>query len=187
MFQKDDNAIVLDFLPKGRAVGKPEPLAQVIGEKFFRLLEIVIKPGVVLKHGDKIYIGDGEWKEVERVKRRISANDLTSFAKNELPFTIEKIVRDNEQRYVDFFNKSQPISTRVHQMELLPGVGKKHMFDILDERKKGPFKSFEDLRNRIKFLPEPVSIIVKRILQEIENDNERFRLFAVGPPTRDRY
>ena len=72
-------------------------------------------------------------------------------------------------------------------MELLPGVGKKHMFDILDERKKSPFKSFEDLQNRVKFLPEPRGMIVKRILQEIENDNERFRLFVAGPPRQDRY
>ena len=187
MFQRDDNAIVLDFLAKGRAMGKPEPLAQIIGEKYFRLLEVVIKPGVTLKQGDRIYIGEGEWKEVERVKRRIGARDLTSFAKNELPFTVEKIVRTNEEYYVNFFNKSQPISTRVHQMELLPGIGKKHMFDILDERKKSPFKSFEDLRARVKFLPDPVSTVVKRILQEIENDNERFRLFVAGPPRPDRY
>ncbi len=187
MPQRDEYAIVLDFLPKGRAVGKPEPLAQVIGEKYFRLLEIVVKPGVVLKHGDKIYIGEGEWQQVERIKRRISARELTNFSKNELPFTVERIVREHEQHYVDFFNKSQPISTRVHQMELLPGIGKKHMFDILQERKKGTFKSFEDLRSRIKLLPEPVGMIVKRILQEIENENERFRLFAAGPPRQDRY
>ncbi len=187
MLQRDEYAIVLDFLPKGRAVGKPEPLAQVIGEKFFRLLEVVIKPNFTLKHGDRIYIGEGQWEHVERIKRRIGANDLTSFAKNELPFTVEKIVKDNEQTYVNFFNKSQPISTRVHQMELLPGVGKKHMFDILDERKKAPFKSFEDLQSRVKFLPEPRGMIVKRILQEIENDNERFRLFVAGPPRQDRY
>lgn len=187
MFYKDENAVVLDFLPKGRAAGKPEPLAQVIGINYFGLLEVVIKPGLTVKTGDKVYIGEGERKEVERIKRRIAANELTTLAKSELPFIVEKIVKENEQKYVDFYSKAQPLSTRVHQLELLPGIGKKHMWDILAERKKGPFKSFDDLKNRVKLLPDPVGMIVKRILREIENENERYRLFAVGPPRREEY
>jgi len=187
LFYRDDNAIVLDFLPKGRASGKPEPLAQVIGDKYFGLLEVIIKPGISVKTGDKVYIGEGERKEVERIKRRISARDLTTLARSELPYIVEKIVKENEKRYVDFFNKCQPISTRLHQLELLPGIGKKHMWAIISERKKGEFKSFEDLKNRVKLLPDPVGMIVKRILQEIENEHERYRLFAVGPPQRERF
>jgi len=185
MFYKDENAVVLDFLSKGRAAGKSEPLAQVLGMNYFGLLEVVIKPGTAVKTGDKIYIGEGERKEVERIKRRIAANELTTMAKSELQFVVEKIVKENEAKYVEFFSKAQPLSTRVNQLELLPGIGKKHMWDIIEERKKGPFKSFEDLKSRVKLLPDPVGMIVKRILQEIENENERYRLFAVGPPRKE--
>ena len=111
-------------------------------------------------------------------------NDLTSFAKSELPFVIEKLVKENEQRFVDFFNNAQPISTRLHQLELLPGIGKKHLWDIIDERKKGPFTSFEDVKNRIKLMPDPSNAIIKRIMEELENDNVRFRLFVSGPTKR---
>jgi len=185
MFYKDENAIVLDFLSKGRAAGKYEPLAQVLGINYFGLLEVVIKQGIAVKTGDKVYIGEGERKEVDRIKRRIASNELTTMAKSELHFVVEKIVKENEQKYVDFYTKSQPLSTRVHQLELLPGIGKKHMWDIIGERKKGPFKSFEDLKSRVKLLPDPVGMIVKRILMEIENENERYRLFAIGPPRRE--
>ena len=183
---RDDYCVVLDFLPKGHAAWKrPEPIAQCIGEKYFALLEIVPREGIVLKNGDKVYIGDAERKEVERIKRRISEKELTTFARNELPFIVEKIVKENEKRFVDFVNTAQPLSTRVHQLELLPGIGKKHMWDIIGERKKGPFKNFEDLKARVKLLPEPVGMFQKRILQEIENENERFRLFAIGPPRKE--
>ena len=187
MFYRDETAIVLDFLPRGRAEGKPEALAQVLGINYFGLLEVVIKPGIVVKTGDKVYIGEGERKEVDRIKRRIAANELTTMAKSELPFMVEKIVKENEAKYVEFFSKSQSLSTRVHSLELLPGIGKKHMWDIIAERKKGPFKSFEDIKNRVKLLPEPVGMVVKRILAEIENENERYRLFAAGPPRREDY
>lgn len=181
---RDETAVVLDFLPKGHATGRPEPLAQLLGNKYFTLLEAVAREGVTIKHGEKVYIGDGERKEIDHIKRRININDLTTFARSELPFVIEKVVHDDETRFVDFFNKSQPISTRVHQLELLPGIGKKHMFDILAERKKAPFKNFEDIKARIRLLSDPANLVAKRILKEIENENERFRLFVLGAPQR---
>ena len=187
MFARDDYAIVLDFLPRGRASGKPEPLAQVLGDKYFGLLEVVVRPGMAVKTGDKIYIGDNDRKEVDHIKPRIGANELTTLAKSEINFAVDKIVKEDEPRFVDFFNKATSLSTRVHQLELLPGIGKKHMWDIIGERKKGPFKDFEDLKNRVKLLPDPRGMIIKRIVEEIENENERYRAFAAGPPQRDRW
>ena len=183
--QRDERAVVLDFLPKGRASGKPEPLAQVMGINYFGLLEVVIREGAIVKHGDKVYIGEGERKEVDHIKRRISANELTSFARNELPSQVDKLVREDEKKYVDFYNKATSITVRTHQLELLPGIGQKHMWAIIEERKKGPFKGWDDLKERIKLLPDPASLIVKRIVQEIENEDERFRLFAIGPARRE--
>ena len=109
---------------------------------------------------------------------------MTTFAKSELPFVVENLVKENEIRFVEFFNKSQPISTRLHQLELIPGVGKKHMWDIIKERKKGPFTSFDDIRNRIKLMPDPRSSVIKRIMEELEDDNVRYRLFVAGPTRR---
>jgi putative nucleotide binding protein len=182
---RDDNCIVLDFLPRGHATGRGEPIVQVLGEKYFSLLEVVVKKELNLKPGDKIYIGEGKRDQVDYIKRRVPVNDLTTFAKSELPVVIEKLVKENEPRFVDFFNKSTSISTRIHQLELLPGVGKKHMWDIINEREKnGPFKNFDDLKKRIHLLPDPVNAIVRRIMQELENENERFHLFVIVPQKR---
>jgi len=184
MFLKDENVIVLDFLPRGHSMGKQEPLAQVIGIKYFSLLEVVVKSDVVLKNGDTVYIGESKRDKIDHIKRRITINDLTSFAKSEIPFIVEKLVKENEGRFVSFFNTARPISTRLHQLELLPGVGKKHMWDIINERKNGEFKNFEDVKKRIKLMPDPMSSVIKRIMEELENDDVRFRLFVAGPVKR---
>lgn len=184
MFLRDENVIVLDFLPHGHPVGKPEPIAQVLGEKYFSLLEVVIRRDVTVKHGDRIYIGEGKRDKADHIKRRITANDLTTFAKTELPHLVEEFVSKNEQTFVEFFNKAQSITTRLHQLELIPGFGKKHMWDIINERKKGEFKSFEDLKKRVKLLPDPKTAIIKRVMKELENEEERYRLFVAGPRRR---
>lgn len=175
---KDEYAIVLDFLPKGYGYGKPEPIAQVIGTSFFTLLEVVPREGVVLKPGDKVYIGSGKREEIDHIKRRINYDKLTAFAKSELEETVKRIVEENEEKFVEFFNKAQPVTVRLHQLELLPGIGKKHMWEILEERKKEPFKSFEDIKTRVKLLPNPKELIIKRILMEIKGEDDKYRIFT---------
>ncbi len=183
-FLKDEYVIVLDFLSRGHATGRQEPLAQVIGTKHFSLLEIVVRRDEVLKSGEKIYIGESKRDKVERIKRRIRMNDLTSFARSEVPFVIEKLIEENEQMFVDFFNNSRSLTTRQHQLELLPGVGKKHMWEIIKQRKIEKFKSFEDIKERIKLMPDPANAIQKRIMEELEDENPRYRLFVSGPVKR---
>ena len=94
------------------------------------------------------------------------------------------IVKNNEERFVKFFNEAPPITTRFHSLELLPGLGKKTMLEILEERKKEPFKSFEDIKNRVKTIHSPEKLIAKRILEELENPNEKYRLFTRPPLIR---
>ncbi|MFH0929222.1 MAG: DUF655 domain-containing protein [Candidatus Aenigmatarchaeota archaeon] len=183
-FLRDENVIVLDFLSRGHATGRQEPIAQVIGNKYFSLLEVVVKKDVILKTGDVVYIGESKRDKIDHIKRRITVRDLTTFAKSELPFVVEKVVVENEIIFVEFFNKAQSISTRLHQLELIPGVGKKHMWDIIKERKSGPFANFADIKKRIKLMPDPKSSVIKRIMEELDDDNIRYRLFVAGPVRR---
>ena len=97
---------------------------------------------------------------------------MSSAAKSELPYVMEELVTKNEARFIEFFNESQAISTRLHSLELLPGIGKKLMWEIIDERRE-PFKSFEDISSRIKSLPAPKKLIVKRVLLELEGGERK--------------
>lgn len=180
MVAKDDYVIVLDFLPHGRPGDrKAEPLAQAIGEKFFNLLEIIIKDGVAIKPKDKLYIGGDKREEVKYIRSRIDYRQLTNFSKTELESTIKDLITNNEEKFVDFFNRAGPLTTRLHSLELLPGIGKRHMWEIINERKKKPFENFTDLKQRVSMLPDPNKMIIKRILDELQS-KDRHRLFVAS-------
>ena len=92
-------------------------------------------------------------------------------------YVVKDIVKKDEKKYVDFFNKAQPLSTRMHQIELLPGVGKKHMWQIIDARKEKEFETFKDIKKRGKLMPDPEKAIIRRILLELQG-KEKHRLFV---------
>ena len=183
---KDDWVIVLDFLPNGTSGrGKMEPIAQVIGEKYFSLLEVVPRDDTELSLGDRVYVGEGTRKKIKYIKRSISIVELTAFSRSELEEVVGDLVREEEERFIEFFNQAGPISTRMHSLELLPGVGKKHMWELIGERKGKPFESYSDLKTRVQLLPDPEKMIVKRIMVELKGDDPRHRLFALHKSRED--
>ncbi len=176
--EKEETAIILDYLPNGYPLErKMMPIAQAIGKKNLILLELVPRRGVSLDVGEEVYIGEGKRDKVYYILGRLHREKLTESAKNQLQELIEKIVKEREKEFVDFFNKSDAINKRLHQIELLPGFGKRHMQEILNQRKEKEFESFEDMKNRIQNLPDPEKAIQKRILTELIN-MERHNLFV---------
>ena len=179
---KEENAIVLDFLPNGypfddRPMYMKTPIAQALGKEHFALLELVPKKGVHLQPFEEVYIGEGKRDKVHHIVGKLAMPKLTRTAKSELQFAIKDIVNKNEKKFVGFFNSAMPLSTRMHQIELLPGVGKKHMWEIINAREEKPFESFEDIRKRVKLIPDPEKLVVKRILEELEG-TEKHRIFV---------
>jgi len=183
----EDRGIVLDFLPQGhpndpRPIHLREPTAQILGDTFFTLLEVVPLRGVVFTPHERVFIGKGERDKVERIKRRIGYEELTAAAKSELPVAIERLIDESSERFIEFFNRAAPLTVRFHQLELIPGIGKKLMWAILEERKKGPFADFEDMKRRVRGLTNPKSLIAKRVVKELEGA-DRYRIF-VRPPAK---
>ena len=175
--EKEEYAIVLEYLPNGYPLErKMMPIAQAIGKKNLTLLELVPRRGVSFDIGEEVYIGEGKRDKVYYILGRLPREKLTESAKKQLQEFIKKTVKEREPQFIIFFNKSEAINKRVHQIELLPGFGKKHMKDILEQRHEKPFESFEDMRNRIPNLPDPEKAIEKRIFEEIVN-LERYNLF----------
>ncbi|AAT42972.1 DUF655 domain-containing protein [Picrophilus oshimae] len=180
----EEYAYVLDYLPQGRPDERnfrsQQPLILAIGEDEFKLLEIIANPNAVITIGDRIYIGKDQQKrdKIISIKRRITYKELTSAAVSELPYIIEDIIDKNPKKFIDFFNKSEPINSRLHTLELLPGLGNKSMWSILEERKKKPFESFEDISERVKSVHNPKKMIVNRILDELQNRYEKYKLFV---------
>jgi putative nucleotide binding protein len=175
---KEDYAIVLDFLPHGRPFsGRRIPVAQVLGENYFILLEVVPKKGISLEPNERIYLGPDKRDKVHHVVGRIKLGDLTNAARVGLPQIIEELVQKREREFVEFFNRAGPITTRFHQLELLPGIGKRHMWKILEEREKKKFESFEEIKQRIDLLPDPKKAVIKRIIEELEG-KDKYKIFV---------
>ncbi len=177
MSDKEENAIVLDFLPYGYPLeNKMMPIAQAIGTKNFTLLQLVPRRGVKLEVDEEVYIGEGKRDKVYYILGRIPENKMTETAKQQLETFISKVVGEKEQTVVDFFNEAEAINTRLHQFELLPGFGKRHTEAILAARKEKPFESLEDLKKRVSNLPDPRKAAEKRYWNEIMG-NEKYFLF----------
>jgi putative nucleotide binding protein len=177
---KEERAIVLDYLEHGYPFDSSpmkSPVAQALGLDHLTLLELVPKKGIFLQPHEEVYIGEGKREKIHHIKGRIPAQKLTVTAHSELKHIVKDIVSKNEKKFTQFFNEAQPLSTRMHQLELLPGLGKKHMWEILQARKEKIFENFSDLKKRVKLLPDPQTLIVKRIISELEG-KEKYRIFV---------
>jgi putative nucleotide binding protein len=168
----EEHAYVLDFMPHGKSIlikGREGSIIQAIGKEWLTLLEVLALNNTSFEIGEPICIAKEGRTKVISVLGRIRYEDLTNDAKNDIPGVIEKIVLDNEKKYVIYFNELQPVTPRLHALELIPGIGKTFMMQILQEREKRSFESFEDLQKRVG-LRDPAKSIAKRIIEEITGE-----------------
>jgi putative nucleotide binding protein len=180
--KREDEAIVLDFLPNGysddtRPSHLKNPIAQAIGKTNLALLELIPRKDIFLQPYEEVYVGDGKRDKIHHVACKIPITKLTMTAKGELEHVIKQIIKEREMEFVQFFNKSQSLSTRMHSLELLPGLGKKHMWEIVEERRGEDFTSFANIKARVKLIPDPEKLILKRVLKELEGE-EKHMLFV---------
>ena len=176
--RKEEYSYVLDFMFTGKSSStRTEPLAQLIGASWFTLLEATTKPDAILTIGEKVYIGQGERDKISLIKSKITYNELTQTAKGNMPAIITRMIKEDEKRFVNVFNTAGAVNIRQHSLELLPGIGKKHLNSILKERSQRKFESFQDITNRIALLQDPKKMVVERIMIELQG-NERFYIFV---------
>jgi len=179
----EEHAYILDFLPHGRAGVRPGyragAVVQVVGENFFTLLEAIVKEASNLKPYDRVYVGKERREEITYIVGRVGFEELTANARMELPNVVEKIVLKREKWFITFFNTAQALTPRMHAMELVPGIGKKYMWQIINERERKPFENFEDLQKRTS-IPDPAKLVTKRIIEELSEES-KYRLFTRAP------
>ncbi len=175
-------AYILDYLPNGRSTEHGflrDPVALGVGETELKLLEILAQPGTSLTVGSRVPLvpRDGAPPPIDHVRRRLGYQELSATAKAELPAALEKIVLADPPRFLRFINEAPSVSRRFHLLELLPGIGKKTMLALVEERKRAPFQSFPELGERMH-LAHPERLIVGRIEQELSGAPDKYRLFV---------
>ncbi len=175
----EEFAYVLDFLPGGKSAvikGREGSIVQAIGEERLTLLELLAVDDQDFEPGEKLRIGREGRDKIASVLGKLSYEELTQDAKLQLLPVCETIVKNNESRYVAYFNELQPLTPRLHGLELIPGIGKTFMKSILDLREKQPFVSFEDIQTRVG-VRDPAKLVAKRITEEISGDS-RINVFV---------
>jgi putative nucleotide binding protein len=175
----EEYAYVLDYTLRGKSStvrGREGLIIQGIGEEHLTLLELLGVQNMNFEVGERVYIGREGRDKVMSVLGRLEYVDISQSAKNDLPTIVEKIVIQNEKRFVDYVNNTQPITPRIHALELIPGIGKTYMLHIIKEREKKRFESFADIQSRVG-LRDPAKLIVKRIVDEIAGQ-ARMNLFV---------
>ena len=175
----EEHAYVLDFVERGKSTtvrGREGIIIVGLGEDRLTLLEILGVPDSTFEVGERIFIGKEGRTKVLSVLGKMDYNRISTSSQSEMPSVVEKIISQNEKRFIQYLNNAQPLTPRIHALELIPGIGKTYMKVMLDEREKTPFTDFNDLQNRVG-LKEPIKQLTKRIVEEITGET-RMNLFV---------
>ncbi|HEX9844910.1 MAG TPA: DUF655 domain-containing protein [Candidatus Nitrosotenuis sp.] len=168
----EEYAYVLDYVTRGKSTtvrGREGIIITAIGEDRLTLLEVLGVPNAAFEIGERIYIGKEGRTKILSVLGKLEYERISAAAQSELKTVVQTIVTNNEKRFIDYINHSQPLTPRIHALELIPGIGKTYMKTILEERERQPFTDFGDLQNRVG-LKEPAKQITQRIMEEITGE-----------------
>ena len=175
----EEYAYVLDFVERGKSStvrGREGIIITALGEDRLTLLEVLGAENSTFDVGERIYIGKQGRTKVQSVLGKLEYAKISQTAQSEIAGVVQKIITQNEKRFIDYLNNCQPLTPRIHALELIPGIGKTYMKVMLEEREKRKFESFDDLQRRVG-LKEPVKHIAKRIMEEISGE-ARMNLFV---------
>ena len=174
--------VILDLLMHGHPEeDKPSwaktPIAQVLTFPDFVLYEVKLnKNSTIEVQEQKTYEEFLNEEKLNEVIKKIDFKDLTNTSKALIQPILESEVLKYEEEFINFFNNSTSITPRMHALKLLPGIGQKHMWEILEARERQKFGTFQDISDRTS-ISNPPKLIAQRIIKELERD-VKYYLFS---------
>ena len=180
--KKFREVVILDLLIHGhpeedRPSWAKTPIAQVLTFPDFVLYEVkVYKNSNIQVQEQKTYEEFLNEEKIKEVLKKIDFKDLTSTSKALIQPILETEVLRFEDEFINFFNNSTSITPRMHALKLLPGIGQKHMWEILEARDRQKFVTFQDIADRTS-ISNPPKIISLRIIKELKRD-VKYYLFS---------
>ena len=181
--KKSRPIIILDVLLHGhpeedRPSWTKTPIAQILTFPDFVLYEVKIDKTTNLKPEEKgLYDDFLRDNKLREVTKKIDFEELTSTSKALIQPILEKEVLNYEEEFINFFNNSTSITPRMHSLKLLPGVGQKHMWEIIEARNRQKFTTFQDISDRTS-MSHPSKQIALRIIKELQREGVKYYLFS---------
>ncbi|UYP46654.1 hypothetical protein NEF87_002939 [Candidatus Lokiarchaeum ossiferum] len=181
---------LLDILQHGgvdKAGHSWNPICQVMEVPSFNLYEVSLNKQKIqeLKLQQKIQVTGREDSPLGRPNKKLKYDQLTHASLQTIGLVLEQYVLENEERFIKFINNVGPITIKRHYLEVLPGVGKKLMNEILENRHRKLFENFEELHTRVPGF-KPKEVFVKRIIEELEDEELKHYLFVKRRRPEDR-
>jgi Predicted RNA-binding protein len=175
---RDEYAYVLEYLPYGLAGSKDRrPSAIILTDSLGLLLVALKKESKPLEAGLRVYIGENKREEVHHIIERISPDKLSENGMLLLREKIKENVLQNEKKYIEVIDKIGPVNVRLHALSLIPGIGKKMVQKVIEEREKRPFESYQEMEQRVGSSYNVAKSIEDRIIEEMEN-KDKYRIFT---------
>lgn len=179
--EQEPNGLIIelyeDFLPAGvktKEYSQRFQVITVVGTEKFSILRIFLKKNLnTIALGDNVNLD--EMKDNFQHVKKLRSTDWTLTLKDEIIDAIEKIVKLEEVKFVDFFNHAHLITNRLHQLKILPTIGEKRVVQILKIRDQQEFLSYEDIEERIGL--NPIEMVTKRVMEELEEE-QKYVLFT---------
>jgi putative nucleotide binding protein len=174
--------VILDLLLHGHPEeDKPSwakaPIAQVLTFPDFVLYEVkATKHSDIQVQEQKTYEEFLNEEKLREVLKKIDYSDLTATSKALVQPILEQEVLKYEEEFINFFNNSTSITPRMHALKLLPGVGQKHMWELLEARERQKFVTFQDISDRTS-ISSPTKLIALRVIKELQRD-VKYYLFS---------
>lgn len=175
--------VILDILLHGHPEeDKPSwsktPIAQVLTFPDFVLYEVKCNRDSEIKIQEKntyeVFLIQNKLKEV---LKKIDYKDLTNTSKALIQPILEKEILNYEEEFLNFFNNSTSITPRMHSLKLLPGIGQKHMWELIEARNRQKFTTFQDITDRTS-LSHPTKQLAQRIIKELQREGIKYYLFS---------
>jgi len=181
--KKFREVVILDLLLHGHPEeDKPSwsktPIAQVITFPDFVLYEVKINKDADIEVQEKnTYEEFLNQNKLKEVLKKINYDDLTNTSKALIQPILEKEILNYEEEFINFFNSSTSITPRMHALKLLPGIGQKHMWEILEARERQKFTKFQDISDRTS-ISNPIKLLAQRIIKELQREGVKYYLFS---------
>jgi putative nucleotide binding protein len=174
---KDEYAYVVEYLPYGHADFKDRRPSVIILTDSLALLLATLKKDVNVEISQKVYIGEGKRDQIHHIIGKITPDKLSETGLSKLKELLDQKIKEYEAKFVSIINALGPVNVRLHAVELIPGIGKKLMVRLLDERKKQQFSSYADINSRLGLTSGIEKYIEDRIMEEMAGD-DKYRIFS---------
>ena len=176
-------SIVIDFYPYGKSLSRRRsedynPLAVVVTVDWFQFFDVILNKKSKYSLNDLLELTPTNRKILRT--NHLEYQQLSNSALEVLPKVIVNIISTYESRFIKFLNQAHPLTTQMHQLQLLPGIGQKRLWLILEARKKGNFSTFSDFTSRTG-ISDPMSLFLNRILEELKG-SQKYSLFTKKKP-----